>query len=894
VPCDSTTTIYHFPITNYSVNSVANSLVKMNTSKVFGVLNAACYSLDTNERQSAMKVLQNLEDSEGSIFALIDIIETENFPQDQSDCKLLSVITLKNIANRCWNSRATTTRSLVTEEKIYIKRFLLNVAVGKSKLTLDTMQDRKVLSQLTLLAAKVARSDWPAEWPELMPTLVESIDSVSQYPARLLVTMSFLEAVLSELSTKTIPVAKKTFTDASVQLFPLLAHIWAGVTTSVQSQLLCETESPSIPAMFSQGDSLMTVTKALHVIAIKAFPFLSGSGPFAEFLGMIISQIRASKDVAMKYTSAGVGGNPDTKLSLLAVISDVRSSEFESSESVARLLRGKYTALLGSTSDAEVARLAVVIMLDSSATKLAALLTSLQKDHPLGTVPYLEGLLDFAYSQLDARTRIGGISLSLSGANADADASCISFALFLSNTLSCSAYEPGESVAKRKQKLEFRIGGGSTPHTGESDDGAEVASELARKIRGNFFSEERITNLLQLLLERCLSYSHSELLEWQEDPEQFFVAQEGLREDDTLKTACEGLYLGLLDASPDLVAGIIAKLLNDVPRQLACIASSNGAISNEVVFWGNVYLCAGLNPATLGRYLDIPVWVSSAAAAIVSHLLQTSNSADDNCPQLLRAKSLWLLGMFAYRLEPAVLVQIVNLLLSVLESQTVDVVVVLGTIASLGQIFAVDGFAASANLDSQTIMRLVGALCSLTSQRLEEEESRERAIALVGEILRLSEGLVTGTGDGTNVQLLQALVAHFSCLWESSKPSSPLRVTITDTMTLLTNLAGPQSPLLHDAALPLIAYATSGSQESSFLVKEAVLLWLAILRNLPVVANDRPGSDNGSEISIYFTPQLDSLMQSSLVNIFEGGLVGDEVDDLKTVMMVSDESSSYS
>ena len=50
--------------------------------------------------------------------------------------------------------------------------------------------------------------------------------------------------------------------------------------------------------------------------------------------------------------------------------------------------------------------------------------------------------------------------------------------------------------------------------------------------------------------------------EWSENPEQFFAAQESLKEQDTLKTASEGLFLGLLEFAPELVGkGIIATLL---------------------------------------------------------------------------------------------------------------------------------------------------------------------------------------------------------------------------------------------------------------------------------------------------------------------------------------------
>ena len=122
------------------------------------------------------------------------------------------------------------------------------------------------------------------------------------------------------------------------------------------------------------------------------------------------------------------------------------------------------------------------------------------------------------------------------------------------------------------------------------------------------------------------------------------------------------------------------------------------------------------------------------------------------------------------------------------------------TIASIGQVLAVDGFDAGALIDAGTAVHLVSALCTVTSTQLEEEETKERAVNLVSEVLNsCGRQLVAGKPD-----VLQAVTAHLSQLWETSSTTSPLRVTITETMVSLVKTAGPQSPILHGAALPLV------------------------------------------------------------------------------------------
>jgi hypothetical protein len=65
----------------------------------------------------------------------------------------------------------------------------------------------------------------------------------------------------------------------------------------------------------------------------------------------------------------------------------------------------------------------------------------------------------------------------------------------------------------------------------------------AYEIRQQFFNDEKTSQILQLLLNDCLMFSDTELREWKDGGEAFIVAQEGMSEGDTVKTAAEGLYL---------------------------------------------------------------------------------------------------------------------------------------------------------------------------------------------------------------------------------------------------------------------------------------------------------------------------------------------------------------
>jgi hypothetical protein len=135
-------------------------------------------------------------------------------------------------------------------------------------------------------------------------------------------------------------------------------------------------------------------------------------------------------------------------------------------------------------------------------------------------------------------------------------------------------------------------------------------------------------------------------------------------------------------------------------------------------------------------------------------------------------------GIFSYQLPHPVLAQIAPVLLSVLESPDSDLVVAMTAVSSLGMILAVDGFLESKLLTAPDIVRVVSVLCVVTTKRLEEEETRERVITVVKDLLNS-----LGKSFFSDMEVFGALTYHLSSLWGCSEPTSPLRVTIIEVST---------------------------------------------------------------------------------------------------------------
>lgn len=157
------------------------------------------------------------------------------------------------------------------------------------------------------------------------------------------------------------------------------------------------------------------------------------------------------------------------------------------------------------------------------------------------------------------------------------------------------------------------------------------------------------------------------------------------------------------------------------------------------------------------------------------HLINTHSFAAHSLYLSFLSVLYHIIGIISYQLNPVVLAQIVPVLLSVLESPDSDLVVVMTTVSSLGLILQVDGFLRSKVLTPPDIVRTVSALCLLTTKRLEEEDTKERVITVIRDLLGS-----LGMSFFSDMEVFSALTYHLTALWGSSDPTSRLRLAIIE------------------------------------------------------------------------------------------------------------------
>ena len=831
------------------------------------------------EQQAAQRALvetcEGAEDISGYVQSLLQVAVHSSGAQAES--RLLAVISLKNVVDRRWLQRGAS-RVVGDAEKATLRQFLLSTACFLEP-------DRKVAVQFAALSAKVAFKDWPVNWPVLLPGLFhvattplpESGDLAWLQQAR---AMSTLKAVLEDLSAKSLPASKSQLASVCAEMFAPLADAWQLLVAQLATFLHQTHESilasrqqlvflsiPRNPQMEQLAAHTSVATAVLVRVVEKAFVGLTRQQhalpkPLVRFFEALIAHL-PSFSAFLRDGSRILSDNIDHAEDE----ADEWGYEFDAEGAAAA------AAAEGAASGAEVLLSGLKALIPSIKTIVrdaSALLPVLQKEHPLEIVPFLDGFLPFFHEQL-------AIEFTPSEASAAGEAKStaqlqplfIAGVLFISNTLHAREYsvEHASSDALRtkdvlRQKLTFQIDAAQRGdvNLGESgiDSDAISAWSSAMASQGSatklaFFSRERIQALLELALHRLLRYGAVELEEWLESPEQFIQGQDGLREGDSIKTATEMLVVGLVDDKvcpcADIAVQILVGHLQNLPSQLEAVRCGGSESCNlSVLFWDAVYLSTGLANFALGEKINAKEWLVNVIGPMLAASL-TSPAAGSLQPggqQLLRARLLWLVKSWLYNFDATVLEQLVGFLVALLEpAAQSDMVVSLEAMRLIE--YVIDSPHCSAELVEPVLLRLFESLCALTL-RLEDCELQATVVVLLGK-------LVDCAGTSRIVPLLQPLAVHLCSLWTASQEQSPVRTSIIDCVTQMVSTVGPSSPALHNVAGPILTFALSGSEESSYLVKEALELLLAVVQNCPPA---------------YFSNSLDVLLPAALACVFGG------------------------
>ncbi|KAI9667509.1 MAG: hypothetical protein M1821_000325 [Bathelium mastoideum] len=129
-------------------------------------------SSDNTRRQAELRLQQLQQNNEAYPLALASIAAHDNIPLDIRQAALLN---LKTFVSANWSSQFEEFRGLTVlsdDTKNRLRQTLLQLATNGK-------EERKIQSAASLVVSKIASADYPSEWPDLLPHLLQVIPTGS-------------------------------------------------------------------------------------------------------------------------------------------------------------------------------------------------------------------------------------------------------------------------------------------------------------------------------------------------------------------------------------------------------------------------------------------------------------------------------------------------------------------------------------------------------------------------------------------------------------------------------------------------------------------------------------------------------------------------------------------
>ncbi|KAG9453520.1 hypothetical protein H6P81_006424 [Aristolochia fimbriata] len=181
-------------------------------STVFSLLSNSL-NADQNLRGPAETALSQCESRPGFCSCLMEIITAKDLVS-HADVRLLASVYFKNSINRYWRNRRDAV-GISNEEKIHLRKKLLSHL---------REENYKIAQQLAILISKIARIDYPREWPELFSVLAQQLQVADILTSHRIFVVLF--RTLKELSTKRLTADQRNFAEISSHLFDYCWHLW--------------------------------------------------------------------------------------------------------------------------------------------------------------------------------------------------------------------------------------------------------------------------------------------------------------------------------------------------------------------------------------------------------------------------------------------------------------------------------------------------------------------------------------------------------------------------------------------------------------------------------------------------------------------------------------------
>ncbi|GAV73577.1 IBN_N domain-containing protein [Cephalotus follicularis] len=446
-------------------------------------------SLDESVRKTAEAALAQFESKPGFCSCLMEVITAKDLAS-QVDVRLMASVYFKNSINRYWRNRHNT--GISSEEKVHLRQKLLSYL---------REENNQVAQMLAVLISKIARFDYPKDWPQLFSVLAQQLQSADVLTSHRIFMILF--RTLKELSTKRLTADQRNFAEISSHLFDYSWGLWQRDAQTILHGFATLSQSYNSDAWEQHHEELYLICDR-WLLCLKIIRQLIISGFPSD--AKCVQEIQPVKEVSPALLNA--------IQSFLPYYSSFHNRQSKFWHFIKR-----------------------------ACTKLMKVLVAIQGRHPysFGDKCVLPPVMDFCLNKI-----------------ADPDPDLFSFEEFLIQcmvmvkcVLECKEYKPrltgrvidenGVTLEQRKKKISRVV------------DGA-VTTLLPR---------ERIVLLCNILIRRYFVLAASDLEELYQNPESFHHEQDMVQWTEKLRPCAEALYIVLFENHSQLLGPVVVSILQE-------------------------------------------------------------------------------------------------------------------------------------------------------------------------------------------------------------------------------------------------------------------------------------------------------------------------------------------
>ncbi|TKY65800.1 Importin-11 protein [Spatholobus suberectus] len=508
---------------------------------------AAMYSLLANSmsadhrlRGPAEDALAQSESRPGFCSCLLEVITAKDLAS-QTDVRMMATVYFKNSVNRYWRHRRDSS-GINNEEKMHLRQKLLmylreendqkwsflfsdglidsykpccSICMGFKLfpfhcngpcqcLILATLSwfwlDVMIALMLAVLISKIARIDYPKEWPDIFLVLSQQLQSADVLASHRIFLILF--RTLKELSTKRLTSDQRNFAEISSHFFDYSWRLWQSDVQTILHGFSSLSQSCNLNAEDQPHELYLTCERWLLCSKIVRQLIISGFQSDSK----CFQEVRPVKEVSPVLLSA--------IQSLLPYYSSFQKQYPKFWDFVKR-----------------------------ACTKLMKILVAFQGRHPysFGDKFVLSSVMDFCLNRIT-----------------DPEPYLLSFEQFLiqcmvmiKNILECKEYKPsltgrvmdenGVTLDLMKKNISSAVGG----------------------ILTSLLPTERIVHLCNVLISRYFVLTASDLEEWYRNPESFHHEQDMVQWTEKLRPCAEALYIVLFETNSQLLGPVVVSLLQE-------------------------------------------------------------------------------------------------------------------------------------------------------------------------------------------------------------------------------------------------------------------------------------------------------------------------------------------